>query len=203
LAKQRFDQIEFRDVGADTSTRLGQVLTVEELNQIRSDLSDISTPTWVPSIPSNLGNASHGKLKADQWRTLGITHLPLALIRLWGLHDSDDARSQKCKEILNVTISLVSAVVLASSRITSPAIATAYLIHMKAYMEGIKQLFPQYRFRANHHMALHLYEYLRRFGPVHGWWTFPFERLIGMLERIPTNFKIGMLTVFIFLLLFY
>jgi len=48
-----------------------------------------------------------------------------------------------------------------------------------------------------------LYEYLRRFGPVHGWWTFPFERLIGMLERIPTNFKIGMLTVFIFLLLFY
>jgi hypothetical protein len=95
LAKQRFDQIEFRDVGADTSTRLGQVLTVEELNQIRSDLSEISTPTWVPSIPSNLGNASHGKLKADQWRTLGITHLPLSLIRLWGARDSNDPRSQK------------------------------------------------------------------------------------------------------------
>ena len=29
-------------MGADTSTRLGQVLTAEELNQIRSDLSDIS-----------------------------------------------------------------------------------------------------------------------------------------------------------------
>ena len=193
--------MEFRDVGADTSTRLGQVLMAEELNQIRSDLSDISTPTWVPSIPSNLGNASHGKLKADQWRTLGITHLPLSLTRLWGLHDSNDPRSQKCKEILDVTISLISAVVLASSRITSPAIATAYLIHMKAYMEGIKKLFPHYRFRANHHMALHLYDYLRRFGPVHGWWTFPFERLIGMLERIPTNFKIGMLTIPVLFLL--
>ena len=79
----------------------------------------------------------------------------------------------------------------------SPATATAYLIHMKAYMEGIKKLFPHYRFHANHHMALHLYDSLCRFGPVHGWWTFPFERLIGMLERIPTNFKIGMLTVFI------
>jgi len=199
---QRFDQIEFRDVGADTSTRLGQVLTVEELNQIRSDLSEISTPTWVPSIPSNVGNASHGKLKADQWRTLGITHLPLSLIRLWGLRDFNDPRSQKCGEILDVTISLVSAVVLASSRTTSPAIATAYLIHMKAYMEGIKKLFPQYRFRANHHMALHLYEYLRRFGPVHGWWTFPFERLIGMLERIPINFRIGALKIFIFILPF-
>lgn len=162
------------------------------MRQIRSDLSEISTPTWVTSVPSNLGSASHGKLKADQWRTLGITHLPLSLIRLWGLRNSDDPRSQKCKEILDVTISLISAVVLASSRKTSPSIATAYLIHMKAYMEGIKRLFPQYQFRPNHHMAMHLHEYLRRFGPVHSWWTFPFERLIGMLERIPTNFKIGM-----------
>ena len=63
---------------------------------------------------------------------------------------------------------------------------------MKSYMEGIKKLFPQYRFRPNHHMALHLHEYLCRFGPVHSWWTFPFERIIGMLQRIPTNFKIGM-----------
>lgn len=193
LAKQRFQQTEYRDVGAETSTRLGQVLTDEELSQIRADLSEISTPTWVTSVPSNLGSASHGKLKADQWRTLGITHLPLSLIRLWGLRDSNDQRTQKCKEILDVTISLISAVVLASSRITSPAIATAYLINMKAYMEGVKKLFPHYRFCPNHHMALHLHEYLRRFGPVHGWWTFPFERLIGMLERIPTNFKIGML----------
>jgi hypothetical protein len=46
---------------------------------------------------------------------------------------------------------------------------------MKAYMEGIKQLFPQYQLRANHHMALHLYEYLRRFGPVHGWWALPLK----------------------------
>ncbi|KDR76670.1 hypothetical protein GALMADRAFT_139571 [Galerina marginata CBS 339.88] len=189
----RFSQMEYRDAGGDTSTRLGQVLMEEELEQIRSDLSEISTPTWVTSVPSNLGNASHGKLKADEWRTLGVTHLPLSLIRLWGLHNSEDQRSQKCKEILDVTISLISAVVLASSRTTSPAIATAYLVHMKAYMEGVKKLFPRYQFRPNHHMALHLPEYLRRFGPVHGWWTFPFERLIGMLERIPTNFKIGQL----------
>lgn len=70
-------------------------------------------------------------------------------------------------------------------------------------MEGIKQLFPQYQIHANHHMALHLYEYLCQFSPVHRWWTFPFERLIGMLERIPMNFKIGMLMIFIFLLPFY
>jgi hypothetical protein len=40
-------------------------------------------------------------------------------------------------------------------------------------------------------MAMHLYEYLIRYGPVHAWWTFPFERVIGMLQRIPTNYKLG------------
>ena len=31
------------------------------------------------------------------------------------------------------------------------------------------------------------------YGPVHAWWTFPFERLIGLLQRIPTNFQNGKL----------
>ena len=189
---KRVEQTEYRDEGVDTATRLGQVLTDEEMVEIWSDLARISTPTWVTPIPLDLGSSSHGKLKADQWRTLGITHLTLSLIRLWGLRESRDARSQKCKELLDVTISLMSAVILASSRVTSPSIAAAYLTHMKSYMEGIKKLFPQYRFRPNHHMALHLHEYLCRFGPVHSWWTFPFERIIGMLQHIPTNFKIGM-----------
>lgn len=192
--KQRFEQMEYRDVGPcdDMSDWLGQVLTEEELDQIRCDIAAITVPSWVTSVPSNLGSPSHGKLKADQWRTLGITHLPLSLIRLWGHVESNSQQSQKHKEILDVTISLISAVVLASSRTTSSAISIAYLLHMKTYMEGIKSLFPQYQFKPNHHMALHLHEYLQWFGPVHGWWTFPFERLIGMLERIPTNFKIGM-----------
>ncbi|KDR67603.1 hypothetical protein GALMADRAFT_79472, partial [Galerina marginata CBS 339.88] len=186
--------MEQRDAGADTSTRLGQVLTDKELEQIWSDLSEISTPTWVSPVPSTLGSSSHGKLKADQWRTLGVTHLPLSLLKLWGLcAPGDSSRSQKCREILEVTINLVSAVVLASSRTTSPAIASLYLHHMIAYMEGTKKIFPQYNFLPNHHMSLHLYDYLLLFGPVHSWWTFPFERIIGMLERIPTNFKFGQL----------
>ena len=188
---KRVEQTEYRDEGADTSTRLGQVLTDEEMVEIWSDLAQISTPTWVTPIPFDLGSSSHGKLKADQWRTLGITHLSLSLIRLWGLRESRHARSQKCKELLDVTMSLMSAVILASSWVTSPSIAAAYLTCMQAYMEGIKKLFPQYKFRPNHHMALHLHEYLCRFGPVHSRWTFSFERIIGMLQRISTNFKIG------------
>ena len=28
-------------------------------------------------------------------------------------------------------------------------------------------------------------------GPVHGWWTFPFERLIGMLQDVRANYIPG------------
>ncbi|KDR72072.1 hypothetical protein GALMADRAFT_41703, partial [Galerina marginata CBS 339.88] len=129
-----------------------------------------------------LGEPSHGKLKADQWRTLSTTYLPISLIRLWEQADDfTDQRSKQCKELLEVTLSLVSAVIIASSRTTSQENADLYLYHMQKYLKGIRGLFPRYRFLPNQHMALHLAEYLRLYGPVHSWWTFPFERLIGML----------------------
>jgi Domain of unknown function (DUF4218) len=162
------------------------------MESIRSDIRELLTPSWMTSIPSNLGEAAHGKLKADQWRALGTTYLPLSLIRLWGSANADSSRSRRCREILNLTMSLLSAVTIASSRSMSHALANSYLQHMQAYLAGLKLLFPEYRFHPNHHLALHLHEYLLQFGPVHAWWTFPFERMIGMLQHMPTSAKIGM-----------
>lgn len=178
-------------MGADTSTQCGQVFTVEEMESIRSDIRALLTPSWMTSVPSNLGDAAHGKLKADQWRALGTTYLPLSLIRLWGLANNNSPRSRRCQDILNVTMSLLSAVTIASSRSMSRALANSYLQHMQAYLGGLKTLFPGYGFLPNQHLALHLHHYLLLFGPVHAWWTFPFERMIGMLQRIQTSGKIG------------
>lgn len=160
------------------------------MESIWSDLQHIVVPTWLTSVPHNLGSALHGKLKADQWRFLGTAYLPLSLIRLWGL-PTNDARSIRCREILEVTMHLVSAVIIATSHTTSTKNAESYLFHMQAYVTGIKRLFPKYKFVSNHHMAFHIKDYLVLFGPVHAWWTFPFERLIGMLQRMPNNGKIG------------
>jgi uncharacterized protein DUF4218 len=162
------------------------------MESIRSDIRELSTPSWMTSVPSNLGEAAHGKLKADQWRALGTTYLPLSIIRLWGLAKDDSPRSHRCQEILNLTMSLLSAVVIASSHSMSLALANSYLQHMQAYLAGVKVLFPGYGFHPNHHLALHLHRYLILFGPVHAWWTFPFERMIGMVQRMPTSNKIGM-----------
>jgi len=148
-------------------------------------------PSWLTSVPTQLGQAAHGKLKADQWRVLGTTFLPVSLTRLWSSASGGEARSKRCRKILDVTLSLLSAIAIATSRTTSKGHADAYFTHMLAYLNGLKELFPDYNFHANHHMALHLQEYIIRYGPVHSWWTFPFERVIGMLQRISTNYKPG------------
>jgi hypothetical protein len=161
------------------------------MEEIWSDIRVMATPSWMASVPKDLGSGNHGKVKADQWRILGTTYLPVSLVRLWGKVHPGDQRSERCRKILDITISLLSAVTIATSRVTSCSRADSYLQHMQAYLNGIQELFPEYKLHPNHHMALHLHEYLILFGPVHAWWTFPFERIIGQLQRIPTNSKIG------------
>ena len=168
------------------------------MQAIRSDITHLIRPSWLRSVPRELGSASHGKLKADQWRALGTTFLPASLIQLWSREDLKDPRSVRCRKICDVTLSLLSAVSIACSRVTFTKHADAYLQHMQSYLEGLKELFPDYKFRPNHHMALHLHEYIRFYGPVHAWWTFPFERVIGMLQRISTNYQPGKYTDFFF-----
>lgn len=143
------------------------------------------------SVPKDLGAAAHGKLKADQWRALGTIFLPLSLIGMWDPATKGDLRSERCKDILDITLSLLSAVIIATSHTASASNADEYLQCMTRYLKGVQRLFPGYKCVPNQHMAMHIHEYLLRFGPVHAWWTFPFERLIGMLQHMPNNGKIG------------
>lgn len=187
LLDWRLQQPEIQNI---TSTEYGHVLLAEEIEEIWSDIDQLLTPTWMTSVPFQVGSSSHGKLKADQWRTLGTTHLLLSLTRLWGLQNDGSPRSVKCLEILDVTVSLISAIIIATSHTITSASASAYQERMLDYINGIKRLFPDYNIHPNHHMSLHIPEFLLLFGPVHSWWTFPFERLIGSIQRIPNNGKL-------------
>ncbi len=133
------------------------------------------TPSWLASVPYDLGAARHGKLKADQWRILATIYLPISLQRLWDIHSPRSTPLRK--KLLDASMALTSAVVIATSHNTSRKMADLYLQHMQSYLQLMQELLPRYNFRPNHHMALHLAEYLTFFGPVHAWWTFPFETL--------------------------
>ena len=171
------------DVPPSVDTEL--LLSTDERKQAWAMIENVVTPSWISSVPKNIGTPGSGKVKADQWRTLGTVHFPMSLVVVWR------ETSQQKKQLLDITLSLVSAILIACTHSTSAAHANAYLQYMQNYISGIKELFPKFKFLPNHHMALHLHEYLVQYGPVHSWWTFPFERLIGIVQRIPSNGKPG------------
>ncbi|KAJ7136506.1 hypothetical protein C8R43DRAFT_893851 [Mycena crocata] len=165
-----------------------EAITQAEREALWADLETMIKPSWMTSVPPKFGGeSSDGKLKADQWRTLGTVYMPITLIRLWCASEAGSYR----RELLELTMDLVSAVILASSRVTSPSNANHCKKFLLKYRAGLNKLFPDYKCHPNHHMALHIPDFLELFGPIHGWWTFPFERLIGKLQKVRTNYKPG------------
>lgn len=163
------------------------------LGRIREVVKDTATPSWLDSVPHNFGDAAAGTLKADEWRSMATVYLPLALISLWGegtVHTSAET-AKEFHEVLDHTMALFSSVHLACLRTMTADHRTAYHELIARYVSDLKPLYPNFRPRPNHHMAQHIYDFLELFGPVQSWWAFPFERLIGLLQRIPSNHRFG------------
>lgn len=113
--------------------------------------------------------------------------LPISLVRLLS---SQDLHSQ---DIIRNTMDLAQAIIIASKRTTSPQWAAEYDKYMTRYCTALKTLFPNFDSfsKPNFHLALHLSALLLRFGPAHGWWSYAFEHLIGLLTCLGTNNKLG------------
>ncbi|KAJ8455666.1 hypothetical protein ONZ45_g18882 [Pleurotus djamor] len=168
----------------------GAVLSTPEMESLWSDIRTMVKPSWVTSVPPDLGDHTC-KLKADQWRIAATLYYPVTLIRLWSVASDTDDVALRRSRILSLTMSLISAINIASSRQTSQANADEYLRLYTQYIQELNQLFPSYKFRPNHHLAFHISEYLSLYGPVHGWWSYAMERVIGKLQRISTNYIAG------------
>lgn len=163
------------------------------MQRIRDIVKNTITPSWIESVPYNFGDAAAGPLKADEWRTMSTIYLPLALISLWGdgtPHSSPEVAA-KFRHVLDHTMALVCAIILACARTMTHERATAYRSYIASFIQDLQDLHPDTTRRTNHHMAMHIYDFLHLFGPVHSWWCFPFERLIGQLQRITSNHKFG------------
>lgn len=165
----------------------------EVLQHVKSVVNDTVTPSWLNSVPSNFGDAAAGTLKADEWRTMFTVYIPIALVSLWGegtTHPSPNV-ARKLRDALDHTMALVSAITIACMRTMTRARATSYRSYIARWVQDLKKLYPDVEHRTNNHMALHIYDFLLLFGPVHSWWCFPFERLIGQLQHLPHNHKFG------------
>jgi hypothetical protein len=150
------------------------------------DSVNIELPSWMNPVPVAFGSKAHGKLSADQWRTLCSINLIITLIRLWG----NDTTTRQYQMLVNF-IDLVTAVEVGSMLVTSDGHIQLYEEAITSYLQTLKVLYKEARIAPNHHLALHIPDFLRFFGPVHAWRAFALERYNYLLQNINTNQKFG------------
>lgn len=139
-----------------------EVLLDNEINSIQERLGSVQRPSWHCDPPKNLGDAEHGKLKAEQWKSSIEFDLPVALMQLWGSeHPADDAnddRKSQRQKLVHSTMLLVIVICWGTSHVSPSAHHTQqYTRYMKAYIECIKGIFPHHSWRPNHHATLHIH----------------------------------------------
>lgn len=167
------------------------LLDQEVLQEIRAHISSTIRPSGLSRPPSNFGEPSHGKLTAAQWQSAVEFDITVSLIQLFYMHSEHSQMTKRRRNIARSTMLLALAIRWGTSRRTSDHHAHRYQAYMFEYLTSIRHLFPETKLHPNHHNALHYPDFLPRFGPSHGWWTFPYERIIGLLQRISTNHKVG------------
>lgn len=159
-----------------------------QLLAIRNCIQNTTLPTWVQRPPSNLGEPSHGKLKAHEYLMLFICLFPLIIPEFWHTPNSQ----QLYQEHFFCFYNLVAATNIISSFKTSNADADSYTEHYTQYRAAIQRLFSYRPSKPNHHYAMHNGDLLKYWGPLPSFSEFPGERMNGMLQNINTNRRLGM-----------
>jgi hypothetical protein len=162
-----------------------------DLDNIQANIANISVPSWVTKLNNTFGEKSNGKLKAAEWRSLFGIYLPMILVQLWTGSKERWADSKQRGLHLKAVLDL-SIIVNVTCSTTSSSNGTALYTHtIRHYLELISALFPTQSLVITHHLALHLPQFMNLHGPCRTHWAFPFERLIGKLQRTLHNGRIG------------
>jgi hypothetical protein len=170
-------------------------VTKQELKLLQKHIESIIRPPYRKPPPRDLGNPGHGKLKADQWKTCIEFDIPVLFAQLWSRETSPPGQdldvTARRDKVFRSIMHLAVAVRWGTSYRISEHHSQLFEENMVAYLRLLLELYPNIQFRPNHHTALHIGPLLMKFGPVHSWWMFPFERVIGILQKFNTNSKMG------------
>ncbi|KAJ7177282.1 hypothetical protein C8R43DRAFT_1084598 [Mycena crocata] len=160
-----------------------KIFDSEAMATIHAGLAGVVIPSWIDRPPVNLGEKSHGKLKADNWLVLFTIFFPLIIPELWH-HCSS---SPKDKKLLDNFDDLMTATNILVSYTVTPAEADIYLEHYLKYLRTSRSLFPGLTTRPNHHYAIHNGVQLKWWGPLVKLSEAMYETHNGSLQKIKTN----------------
>ncbi|KAJ2911826.1 hypothetical protein MD484_g8588, partial [Candolleomyces efflorescens] len=151
------------------------------------DIENMVLPKWVDPAPIGVGQKKRGKLSADQWRSFCTIHLVFTLIRLWGR----EPEGSRWYSMLTNFLDLVQAVETGSMLVTSADHRNAYNLLMTRYLVRMKELYKEALIVPNHHLALHVPDYLELWGPSPHTRGFGWERFNFDLQQIKSNKRFG------------
>ncbi|KAG9097671.1 hypothetical protein FRC06_007326 [Ceratobasidium sp. 370] len=163
------------------------VLGYQVLSEVKEDMGRTTLPSWLKHPPINFATLTHGKIQAEEYKSLTFVSFTITLVRLWGMDMSSAAVRQRLDHFLH----LMLAVRILAFQTLSDLDIDAFELHYGAYLSGLKVLYPTSTVIPVQHLGLHIPQFLRSLGPSTRWSESTCEQFIGMFQNISTNFKFG------------
>ena len=151
-----------------------KILKPQDLETIEARSKLLSFPYDVGRIPCKIASSFSGFM-ADQWRIWTTVISPIVLT---GILPVDDH---------NCWLLFVNACLLLITRIITKDSVKEADQYLVLFCKKFQRLYGNAHCTPNMHLHLHLKYCLLDYGPVHGFWCFPFERFYGILGVYPTN----------------
>ncbi|GET53241.1 hypothetical protein GLOIN_2v1486519 [Rhizophagus irregularis DAOM 181602=DAOM 197198] len=152
-------------------------LTMEQLRVAQNRMDNIDLPSDIGRIPPKIaiGNDGFSNLTADQWKTFIMIY---STSILWDMLDDND------RKILGHFVRACN--LLVARFITDDDLKEAQeRIKDMAYL--IEYTYGPEFITSNIHLALHIPDCCRDYGPIYSFWLFPFERLNGYIGSYPNS----------------
>jgi hypothetical protein len=118
-----------------------QLLFKSDIRTIQGHIASTIRPTWQVGPPDNFGQAAHGKLKADEWRSCIEFELPVSLAQIWSDEDGGEDITQRRKKLLDSTMYLAMVIRWATSHQITQEHVEHYMVYMHAYLKAIADCF--------------------------------------------------------------
>lgn len=175
-------------VGTDAS-----LFSESELMNIQQFLKHVVLPSGVEPIPKNLGDVSHGKLKAIQWKSLFLYVIPLIILELLVLDVEDFLTLSTRHTIIRNIASLVQCTQIVLGRTTNQYNIDQFEKMYTIYCETSAKLYNNIKVVPNHHYVLHIPQMMQYWGPLMGVSEFAGEHINGLMQKFKTNHMLGKL----------
>ncbi|MBW0482808.1 hypothetical protein O181_022523 [Austropuccinia psidii MF-1] len=167
----------------------GGFFTQEKIEMFREIMKDVVLPSGVGALPQNLGKSKHGQWKASDWLTLFTLILPLIIPKIFIEEIEDIPLNSKRGIFLQNTGDVIQCTQIVCSWSVKEGYAGRFKIAYNRYLKNAKTLYNNPKLKPNHHYCLHIPQQMKIWGPMLGISEFSGERVIGLLQKIPTNNK--------------